>query len=94
MFDFYVKTRIRFSLPDKRLFEISEVEITRVDCTVNPVKYSRAPDRWGTEDNSKIILLILKEEISCDPSLEPSRRDSSNDWSQYIFSLRNIDNFP
>ena len=31
--DFYVKTGIRFSLPDKRLFEITEVEITRVDCT-------------------------------------------------------------
>ena len=33
MLDFYVKTRIRFSLRDKRLFEITEVEITRVDCT-------------------------------------------------------------
>ena len=30
--DFYVKTMIRFSLRDKRLFEIIEVEITRVDC--------------------------------------------------------------
>ena len=33
MLDFYVKTRIRFSLRDKRLFEIIEVEITRVDCS-------------------------------------------------------------
>ena len=33
MLTFYVKTGIRFSLPDKRLFEITEVEITRVDCT-------------------------------------------------------------
>ena len=32
MLDFYVKTSIRFSLRDKRLFEIFEVEITRVDC--------------------------------------------------------------
>ena len=32
MLDFYVKTRIKFSLRDKRLFEITEVEITRVDC--------------------------------------------------------------
>ena len=31
--DFYVETRIRFFLRDKRLFEITEVEITRVDCT-------------------------------------------------------------
>ena len=32
MLDFSVKTSIRFSLRDKRLFEINEVEITRVDC--------------------------------------------------------------
>ena len=32
MLDFYDKTGIRFSLRDKRLFEITEVEITRVDC--------------------------------------------------------------
>ena len=32
MLDFYVETRIRFSLRDKRLFEITEVELTRVDC--------------------------------------------------------------
>ena len=32
MLDFYVKIRIRFSLLDKRLFEITEVEITRDDC--------------------------------------------------------------
>ena len=31
MLDFYVKTRIGFSLRDKRLFEITEGEITRVD---------------------------------------------------------------
>ena len=33
MSDFYVKTRIGFSPRDKRLFEITEVEITRVDCS-------------------------------------------------------------
>ena len=33
--DFYGKTGIRFSLRDKRLFEITEVEITRVDCIAN-----------------------------------------------------------
>ena len=32
MLDFYVKTGIRFSIRDKRLFEITEVKITRVDC--------------------------------------------------------------
>ena len=30
--DFCIKTRTRFPLRDKRLFEITEVEITRVDC--------------------------------------------------------------
>ena len=30
---FLRKKRTRFSLQDKRLFEISEAEITRVDCT-------------------------------------------------------------
>ena len=32
LLDFYVKTGTRFSLRDKRLFEITEVEITRVNC--------------------------------------------------------------
>ena len=32
MLDFCVKTRIRFSLRDKRLLEITEVEIRRVHC--------------------------------------------------------------
>ena len=31
MLDFYVKTGIRFSLRDKRLFDITEVEITVCD---------------------------------------------------------------
>ena len=35
MLDFYVKTRIRFSLRDKRLFEITEVELRRVDRILN-----------------------------------------------------------
>ena len=32
LLDFHVKTGIRLSLRNKRFFEISEVEITRVDC--------------------------------------------------------------
>ena len=32
--DFYVKTKIRFSLLDKRLFVKTEVEITWVDCII------------------------------------------------------------
>ena len=41
--DFYVKTRIRFSLRDKWLFEITEVEITRVDCILIFVKLGILP---------------------------------------------------
>ena len=33
MLDFYIKTRIRFSLRDKWLFELTKVEIMRVDCS-------------------------------------------------------------
>ena len=40
MLDFHVKTRIRFCLRDKRLFEIIEVEITRVDCIL---QYHKSP---------------------------------------------------
>ena len=40
--DFFVKTGTRFSLRDKRLFEITEVEITRVDCSSikNPIPHA------------------------------------------------------
>ena len=34
LLDFPIKTGTRFSVRDKRLFEISKVEITRVDCTI------------------------------------------------------------
>ena len=37
--DFCVITRTRFFLRDKRLFEITEVEITRVDCILNRKKW-------------------------------------------------------
>ena len=42
MLEFYVKTRIGFSLRDKRLFEITEVEITRVHCI-----YMYIQNLWG-----------------------------------------------
>ena len=35
MLDFYVKTGIGFSRRDKRLFKMTEVEITRIDCNNN-----------------------------------------------------------
>ena len=48
MLDFYVKTGIKFSLQDKRLFEITEVEITRIDCSFNLVTLSYLMDLYHT----------------------------------------------
>ena len=42
MLDFCVKTGIRLSLRDKRLFEIIEVEITRGNCILNLQKGNEA----------------------------------------------------
>ena len=41
--------------------------------------------------NSKIIFLVDKS-ISCDPSLEPSQRDGSNDGSQHMFQRSYMEN--
>ena len=41
--------------------------------------------RGVIEVNSKIIFLISQKNICCDPSLEPSRPDSSNGGSQLMF---------
>ena len=51
MLDFYVKAGIRISLRDKRLLEITDVEITRVDCTIFVIRIW-APQRlsqWQEE---------------------------------------------
>ena len=45
----------------------------------------------GIEDNSKIIFLISQ---CCDPSLETTRQDSSNDGSQNMFLWRNMAIYP
>ena len=50
----------------------------------------RAPDKKGNRDNLEII---LHENIHCDPSLEPSHRDGSNERSHCMFSLRNKKNY-
>ena len=39
----------------------------------------------GTIEDISEIIFILNENICCDPSLEPSRRDGSNDRSQHVF---------
>ena len=55
--NFCVKTRTRFSLRDKRLFEITEVEITRVDCICTMVKY------WSQVLRSTILTLLSDPDV-------------------------------
>ena len=62
MLDFYVKTGIRFSLRDKRLFEITEVEITRVDCML------RIVNKCGKVFSERQYLnrhMVSHEKLSC-----------------------------
>ena len=46
---------------------------------------TRAPGKRVIEDYSKTI--FLNENICCDPSLEPSQWDGSNDGSQNMFFM-------
>ena len=66
MLDFYVKTGISFSLRDKRLFEIAEVEITKVDCIIIMIiiiieKQNHIYDRDYLAQNALLTSII------CDP---------------------------
>ena len=49
--------------------------------------------RGGIEDNSKIFFLFQKENICCDPSLQPSHLDGFNERSQNMFLWRNMENY-
>ena len=40
-----------------------------------------------------LLAKFLHKNIFCDPSLEPSRRDGSNEGSQHMFLLRNKKNY-
>ena len=59
--DSYVKTRIRFSLRDKRLFEITEVEITRSTVVVCI--------SVCLSTNSNIVCLCVRSSVC--PSVRP-----------------------
>ena len=43
----------------------------------------------GVRDNLGIISHISTQKRICDPSLEPSHQDGSNEGSQHMFLLRN-----
>ena len=45
--------------------------------------------RMGNGENLGIILHITFTNICCDPSLEPSHREGSDEGSHHMFSLRN-----
>ena len=49
--------------------------------------------RRVNRDNYGIIGHISIKNTFCDPSLEPSHRDGSNEGSQHMFSLRNKKNY-
>ena len=60
MSHFYVKTRIRFSLRDKRLFEITEVEITRIDCIVRKMTHIQ---QFHIIKNTQYDLCYVKSDL-------------------------------
>ena len=49
--------------------------------------------RRGNRDNLGIIHIFLHKSKFCDPSVEPSHQDGSNEGSQHMFSLRNKRNY-
>ena len=66
MLDFYVKTGIRFSLRDKRLFEITEVEITRVDCNFRGISVVKS--KISRLQNLLLGILLTKIKSTLDIS--------------------------
>ena len=67
MLDFYVKTGIRFSLRDKRLFEITEVEITRVDCITTIVHDHSKENLLAAIKVHRMTVLSDKTQLSLFP---------------------------
>ena len=58
--DFYVKSGIRFFLRNKRLFEITEVDITRVDC-IYILSFKLC--EWLTADHSPVYCVTQKSTV-------------------------------
>ena len=60
--------------------------------------FARAPDKGGWGGGVCVCGggtdLISQLNIYCDPSLEPSHQDSSNEGSQYMFLMENMANYP
>ena len=93
MLDFYVKTWIRFSLRDKRLFEITEVEITRVDCShasLGSIEYIRTRSKM-IQQMAKSLLLTPDPIHAPDPGVHQKQcyRDILNQiWEVSALKLQ------
>ena len=61
LLDFYVQTGTSFSAQDKRVFEISEVEITMVDCT--KMMLARFLDTARLLSTDSMMMRTLKKSI-------------------------------
>ena len=61
--DLCIKTGTRFSLRDKRLFEISEFEITRVDCISKLSPFATRAD--ATNNPHRFELPISRTNFRC-----------------------------
>ena len=59
----------------------------------NKYYQSKLQTSWGIKDDSNLIFLLLNTNICCDPSLEPSQREGSNDGSENMFLLKNLHNY-
>ena len=99
MIDLCVKTGTRFSLRDKRLFEISEFEITRVDCILKTYVSQRekmfhriyAPNKDSDQPAvSPSLIRILTERIlnsqGCNISSYGQRRLFGRKVRTYVMS--------
>ena len=86
MLDFYVKTSIRFSLRDKRLFEITEVETTRVDCSCKKLLPGNS---WAKLIHGKWKLSPLKSHL-CKILWGQRHWQWQCFWSYEIFLVLNL----
>ena len=57
---------------------------------IKTTHYAVLQIRKGNGGNLEIIYHIFSLKIFCDPSIEPSRRDGSNEGSQNMFVIRTV----
>ena len=92
LLDFHVKTGMRFSLRDKRLFEINEVKITRVDCTINFAWLFKRVKKYGTsKHNRKQSGYFTKGDHSaCNDNAKTIRQRVCISTVGHLYMLKNV----